>query len=143
MSNYEDGGTILFTKYLRTEALYNIEKMFANFDTDFGLMNPNTFRDEVYDEKIKYSNVKPAIIAAYYFYYFIKTNSFSNPTYEYSTAHHIVYKFTDGENRKHKFWFDTDHNTVTITLAYDIWLKKGTYEEVTKRFVEAITTKSI
>ena len=58
MSNYEDGGTILFTKYLRTEALYNIEKMFANFDTDFGLMNPNTFRDEVYDEKLKYSNVK-------------------------------------------------------------------------------------
>ena len=120
------------SKYTNSAATSGIQRLFTAFEADFGVIDPDTL-----------SSIKNYIIAAYYFYYFIKTNDFSDPTFYSSTAHHIAYKFVDKENVLHKFWFDTDHDAVSITLANNIWLRSGPYKEVTKRFVDTIDSKII
>ena len=131
------------SKYTNSAATSGIQRLFTAFEADFGVIDPDTFRDELYDKEINLSSIKNYIIAAYYFYYFIKTNDFSDPTFYSSTAHHIAYKFVDKENVLHKFWFDTDHDAVSITLTNNIWLRSGPYKEVTKRFVDTIDSKII
>lgn len=69
--------------------------------------------------------------------------NYEDPEFENTTAHHVSYSFRDQDGHLRVFWYDTDFNKVSITIAYDIQLKKDLFEEVTKRFVNFMNTKSI
>lgn len=120
----------------------SINKSFSLFEADFGTMNPKSFA-ELVDKECDGASIRYIIEAAYHFYYFVKTNKYEDPEFENATVHHVEYSFKDQDGHSHEFWYDTDSDKITITIAYDIWLKKGLFEEVTKRFVNIMNTKSI
>ena len=137
---YKEVIMIDWSKY--TDILpYNINKAFSLFEADFGTMDPKNFAEVVDKEDIVVIN--RYIIAAYHFYYFVKTNKYADPAFEDATAHHVQYSFKDQDGHLHKFWYDTDSDKINITIAYDIWLHKGSFEEVTYRFVNTMNTKFI
>lgn len=131
-----------WSKYTVRLLTDGINKSFSLFEADFGTMNPKSFI-ELVDKECDGANNRYILGAAYHFYYFVKTNKYEDPTFENASEHLVRYSFRDQDGHLHEFWYDTDLDNVSITIAYNIWLKKSSFEEVTKRFVNIMNTKHV